>query len=196
MADASGERVFASREEAVQSVVRDAQATLRMPSETWLNLIEGAGLVQRVAITPPELPSTASPAMVRSFRYVIRNDDLYTFSNFLDLLKAAIGVAIGVKAIGTAAGYKAIFDGFHAFYGTFKTILARGHRLHEVELSVLIVLKDCGTASTEDLAEAINRKGVEISAPAIEKFLALYERRDGKGFTRRVPPDHWCLDGI
>lgn len=189
-------KTFSSREEAVHHAEQLLRARLELPDDAMKKLISSADLIQKVSVKSPKIPKTASPALARSFRYVIRDDDLYTLSNFLDVLKAAGALAIGITSLPTLAGFKALGDAVQGIYTTFKNIFARGELLSAEEFLIVIALKDLETSSAENIAEILRGGSLEIHANAVESFLSRHERGDNKGFTRRVPPDKWCLDGI
>jgi hypothetical protein len=196
MTEASESRTFSSREEAVLSVLPMLRGRLDCSDADLKDFVEQAGLVSRVTVARPDLPPTAQPAVFRSFRYVIRDDDLYDFGIFLDLMKALLSLAVGAASLPTLAGFKSVGDALHGLFGTFKAIKARGVQLEPVELLVVNALRYLGTASPEMLAEMVRRDGVEIHARAVDAFLQRHERHDNKGFTRRAAADAWCLDGV
>jgi hypothetical protein len=187
---------FSSHEEAVDRVTELLRTRLDVPGASLKAFVVAADAVDKMAIERPEFPKTASPAMVRSFRYVIRNDDLMTLSNFFDLLKAAGGMAVGIASLPTLAGIKALGDAAHAFYGVFKSIFAKGERLTPAEFLMLAALKEARAASAGEISERLGSGTTKITPDDVEKFFSRLERRGDKGFTRRVPPNSWCLDGI
>src|SRR4051812_4152018 len=80
------------------------------------DLVERMDAVKRVAevVVSDDRPRNLSPALSEKFRFVIRDDLLFSLANFLELLKAAGGLVVGLSSLPTVAGFKTTADALHA----------------------------------------------------------------------------------
>ena len=103
-----------------------------------------------------------SPALFNPWRWVIRNQDLLSLGNFVDLLKGSVSIVLGVGAVWTGPGAKLLVDGIHTFYGTFKRIREKGARLGVEEFAAFRALKAQGAADPEDLERILTAEGLAV----------------------------------
>ncbi|WP_201838785.1 hypothetical protein [Microvirga zambiensis] len=189
------EHDFGDRTSATQAAVA------LLPQDTGLNAHQLSGLIERADIvekvdrgrgTEP-LPGQ-SPALVGTFRYVIRNDQLGTLSNFLDLLKATTTFAVGLVSLPTPAGIKGVIDGLHGLYSTFKGIIDKGAVLSPQDFAVVAVLRRLKSASPETIAGELK----DVDAGTVEALLERNRIQEGnlRGFTRLEENGNWSLVGV
>lgn len=158
-------------------------------------LIESVDVVERVdptqdtASVPPE---GMHPGLVG--RYVIRDDLLVSLENFMSFLKAAGGLVSGVLSLPTPAGVKATVDGIYSLYQAFTAVAAKGWRLSNQELEVILALRRLGPSTTEAIASKLDGVGAE----RVGAILGSFERRDDNpsGFTVRRSDGAWQLEGV
>jgi hypothetical protein len=188
--------LFHSRSEAARHAARQLSAAAALPLDAADEIVTATALVAETPAPPVPPAPRLSPALVPGARFVIRNEELLSVSRFLDLLKAALSLVIGVAALGTAAGIKAIVDGVQGFYTTFAAIVAAGARLDAAEFAVLWALKREGPASPAELAGRLRGEAQAPGEGAVAAILRKYERRDGGGFVRADADGRWHLDGV
>ena len=152
-------------------------------------------LIEQIRIPTPPQPEGVSPALFNPIRWVIRNEDLLSLANFIDLLKASISIAIGASTAG-AAGPKAIVDGIHTFYGAFTRIAQKGARLSVEEFAVFRSLKAQGAATPQELEGLLAAEGFAVGRVEIDGILRKYARTEDRGFTRQRQDGSWELDGV
>jgi hypothetical protein len=187
---------FSSREMAVDNILRELPRDLPLKEAEVRAFIKASGVVRRVNTQPVDAPDSAARAMLRPFRYVISNKDLYALSTFFDLLKAIAAGAAGLASLPTPAGFKSLADALQGFYASFKAIYAKGARLTSVEFLIVLTLQDLQPTTADVVSETLRARGTEIQAEAIETFLSHHERKEARGFTLRLSDGSWRLDGI
>ena len=184
-------------EDAVAAAVRTVGAKVELDSRLLQELVKREDIVGRMQHAPAG-DALGHEAHLKIVRYVVRDDLLYSFENFIDLLKNALNFSIGLAAIlsreGVPSGVKSIVDAVHGLAGMSRRVTAQGFRLTPQEFAVVAALRERGQASIEQLCQDL----IGMDAGSTEKALAAYEQTENRkaGFTKRIDDRTWTLVGF
>ena len=179
---------FFSRDAAAEAALRRLNLNDELPEDAVRRLVKETV----VAEVPGEttLPGHVSGALAG--RYAIRNDELLSVAVFLDLLKSAARLAVGIAGLTTLAGAGAAIDGLHSFYKVFKDIKAKSFALSDAQFAAVTTLRILGSATAEEIA---SKAGGPMSPDQVDSALGALAVSDAQthGVTRRDEAGRWSL---
>jgi len=152
---------------------------------------------------PAVPPPNATPVLVKRFRWVIRNDDLNLLDSVLEGLKGAATagffMAVGVSA---PARWGALVGLAIAILKVVRGAVNHGKQLSAELFAVLAALKNCGPATSEELAAKLSvgdatKWNVAAVQSALESLKAM-PMNDGtvRALVAQQPDKKWVVSGI
>lgn len=187
---------YLSELDATSAAVKAIFADIDLPAEDAARIVREHGIIEQIRIPVPPQPEGTSPALFNPLRWVIRNQDLLSLGNFIELLQGSLSIVLGAAAFLTVQGAKLLADGIHTFYGTYKRISQKGARLSVEEFAVFRALKAEGTADPKDLERILTAEGLAVTSDEIRGILQKYVRTGDGGFTKERSDGKWELDGV
>jgi len=187
---------YLSELDATNAAVKATFPGIDLSAEDAARIIREHGIIEQIRIPVPPQREGASPALFNPLRWVIRNQDLLSLGNFVELFKGSLSVVLGASAYWTGPGAKLLVDGIHTFYGTYKRISQKGARLSVEEFAVFRALKAEGAAEPKDLERILTAEGLAVASDEIRGILQKYVRAGDGGFIKQRSDGKWELDGV
>jgi|SRR5215831_4307116 len=196
-------RIDCSEESEARELLINYISALYPTSEwEWANIIEGIPLIERITVRAEKPSGHAAGALVRRFRYVIRNDDLQLFNSILDALVA--GVAVGFflpPHIDPLARWRAIATISAVMLKVGKQAATKGVRLEKQHFAVLSTIHDAGELGFEELLEFMNRQGPGWTSEKLQEVLSMLEQAPSLNGSQvrlliSLPEQRWRTSGL
>jgi hypothetical protein len=187
-----GATVFESEDEALAAAADGLSKVSHFSPDLLKRLAELEGVVEEtVPSSSDKLPRHLHPALVGHF--AIRNDALINLETFLALLKSATKLAVGLAEYNTLGGVAATADALHGLYKFYTDVKGKGFFLTNDQLAVVTLLRELGSATTEQLAERVRPLSGQI-----ETILNSFSRETSptNGFVSRDVDRRWRIDGL
>lgn len=195
-------KTFPSSSEAARFI----QARMPVPRDAW-NDAQTAAIVQDLGIATKESaneppPEGGIPALVKRFRWVIRNDDLNLLDSILEGVKGSASAGFFFAAgVAEAAKWGAVVGLVSALFKICRSVLLRGQQLSPDLFTALVALKNGGPATVDELSARLTTMDPQWNAARVTTVLdTLKSLPMGDGTIRQLvakgESERWQVSGI
>jgi hypothetical protein len=193
---------FSSPEEATTFLC----SRVPLPRDVWADhrtiaLIDELGLAVKEETTDPPPPGHLS-ALVKRYRWVIRDDDLNLYDSILEGVKSSASAGFFYAAgISAPAHWGALVGVISSLFKVCRNVLLRSQQLSPDLFTVLIALKNGGPATVEELSARLAETGKNFSTSELAAMLESLKSlpmRDGtaRQLAAKGYQDRWQVSGI
>jgi hypothetical protein len=195
-------KIFSSSNEAAKFI----QARIPLPRQAWddvktAEIIEELGIVSKEPANEPP-PDGGIPALVKRYRWVIRNDDLNLLDSILEGVKGSASAGFFFAAgVAEAAKWGAVVGLVSALFKICRSILLRGQQLSPDLFTALVALKNGGPATVDELSTRLATADAKWSAALVTTVLdSLKSLPMGDGTVRQLVAkgenERWQVSGV
>lgn len=152
-------REFNTEAEAIEALSQELSARYPQSNCEWARISGRVSIIEKITVRAKKPQGEAAPALVRHFRYVIRNEDLQLFNAVLDGMVAAVPasffIAPGVDPQTHWGAVAAIVAGL---LKVGRQAATKGVVLDKQHYAVLTTLHDAGELAFDELLERLRQQ--------------------------------------
>ena len=193
---------FDEQREAEEFLIQHLSA--RYPQSEWerVSFTEEVPLIEKIRVRAEKPQGEAASALVRRFRYVIRNEDLQLFDAVMDALVIAVSVGVFVvPGVNVLASWGAITAIVTKLLKVGRKAATKGVVLEKQHFAVLTTLHDAGESSFDELLERLRQQETDWSSERLQAALSLLQKAPSLDNSEvklviSLPDQRWRTSGI
>jgi hypothetical protein len=193
---------FLTQAEAIESLSQNLSARYPQSNCEWAIITGQVSLIEKITVRAEKPRGEAAPALMRSFRYVIRNEDLQLFNAVLDGMVAAVPASFfilpGVDPQTHWAAVAAIVAGL---LKVGRQAATKGVVLDKQHYAVLTTLRDMGELTFDELLDRLKEQESDWDDEKLRAALSLLQNAPSLDNSEiklviSLPGQRWRTSGI